>query len=205
MERNSVSLYTRNEGLLGTRIKTTAATVTALSIAVLAFVFIIMGTVPVAGKNIGDTRQTLDVPETTLVSGETTIKIIHSQNEKMTAIVTGNGAMSDEARTVCSDVTYRSVITDAIIEDGVTHIGAYAFARCDSLTSVEIPNSVASIGNSAFRLCRNLKSVTIPNSVTSIGENAFEGSGLTSVSIPYGVTSIEKFAFYSCYYLTVVV
>ena len=52
----------------------------------------------------------------------------------------------------------------------VTSIGDYAFAYCDSLTSVTIPDSVTSIGNRAFYDCSGLTSVTIPDGVTSIGE-----------------------------------
>jgi len=51
-------------------------------------------------------------------------------------------------------------ITDVVIEDGVTHIG-----------------------NFAFSWLRNLKSVTIPASVTSIGEGAFQGSRQPSINV----------------------
>ena len=81
----------------------------------------------------------------------------------------------------------------------VTSIGDWAFAYCDSLTSVTIPNSVTSIGGSAFAYCDNLTSVMIPNSVTTIGNSAFtECSGLTSMAIPDSVTSIGESAFENC-------
>ena len=41
----------------------------------------------------------------------------------------------------------------AIIPDGTTEIGEYAFSFCESLTSVTIPDSVTSIGDSAFCNC----------------------------------------------------
>ena len=94
---------------------------------------------------------------------------------------------------------YRSEIVKAIIEDGVTSIGSYAFSGCSGLTSVTIPNSVTSIGDEAFYKCSGLTSVTIPNSVTSIVSYAFSGcSGLTSVTIPNSVTSIGDSAFEYC-------
>ena len=94
-------------------------------------------------------------------------------------------------------------LTSVTIGNGVTTIGKNAFNGCSSLTSVTIGNGVTSIGRNAFYGCSSLTSVTIPNSVTSIGEQAFYGcSGLTSVTIGNGVTSIGGWAFYKCTSLT---
>ncbi len=90
-------------------------------------------------------------------------------------------------------------ITKAVIENGVTSIGSYAFWNCTSLTSVTIPDSVTSIGYDAFRDCTSLTSVTIPDSVTSIDRGAFSDcASLTSITIPDSVTSIEDGAFNNC-------
>ena len=89
-----------------------------------------------------------------------------------------------------------TLVTDLVIPDGVTSIGASAFSCCSSLTSVTISNSVTSIGAYAFRDCSSMTSVTISNSVTSIGGYAFEDcSSLTNVTISNSVTSIGSFAF----------
>lgn len=61
---------------------------------------------------------------------------------------------------------YGADITDVVIENGVTHIGNYAFSDCTGLTSMTIPDSVMWIGDYAFRGCTGLTSVTIPVSVT---------------------------------------
>lgn len=90
-------------------------------------------------------------------------------------------------------------ITDLVIPDTVTTIGAYAFRDCSDLTSVTIPSSVISIGSYAFSGCSGLTSVTIPDSVTSIGRGVFQVcTGLESVMIPESVTNIGSSAFYGC-------
>ena len=63
---------------------------------------------------------------------------------------------------------YRNIIRSVFVEDGVTSIGWYAFARFSELVSVTIPNSVTCIGVDAFAVCTALSSITIPNGVTSI-------------------------------------
>ena len=97
----------------------------------------------------------------------------------------------------------RSRVKSAVIAEGVTSIGSYAFFYCTSLTSVTIPDSVTSIGDEAFDGCRSLTSVTIPDGVTSICDNTFDGcTSLTSVTIPDSVTSIGEWAFADCTSLT---
>jgi hypothetical protein len=103
----------------------------------------------------------------------------------------------------CSWKDYRSQIKTAVIKEGVTSIGSFAFKECRILTGVTIPNGVTSIGSYAFSVCRGLTSITLPNSVTSIGKAAFfECRGLTSVTLPNSVTSIGEFAFWVCTGLT---
>ena len=87
----------------------------------------------------------------------------------------------------------RASITSAVIESGVSQIGARVFLDCVNMTSVTIAGSVTSIGNAAFRGCTGLSSITIPESVTTIGEAAFHGcTGFTSLEIPANVVTIGK-------------
>jgi len=53
-------------------------------------------------------------------------------------------------------------LTDTTLEiqEGVTNIGDYAFAGCNSLTSVTIPNSISYIGSYTFADCSSLTSIT---------------------------------------------
>ncbi len=86
------------------------------------------------------------------------------------------------------------ILPDSVQYDGVyysvTSIGEWAFSRCSSLTSIEIPNSVSHIGRSAFYCCNSLTSIGIPNSVTYIDDFAFGYTSLTSIVIPNTVTDI---------------
>ena len=87
---------------------------------------------------------------------------------------TGNMANYNPTNLAWQDAS--AGITSIVIEDGVTHIGDYAFYSCnnESFTSVNIPSSVTSIGNYAFLACNRLATVTL-NSNPSIGYNAFMG------------------------------
>ena len=94
---------------------------------------------------------------------------------------------------------YREQITKAVIESGVTSIGAHTFRFCANLTGVTIPESVRSIGAWAFGGCTVLADAKLPASLTNLGEAAFAGcAALTSVTIPAGVASISARAFFGC-------
>lgn len=81
----------------------------------------------------------------------------------------------------------------------VTGIVYYAFQKCSSLTSVEIPDSITSIGEGVFCDCSSLTNVKIGNGLTIIrSKTFFNCSGLTSVEIPDSVTYIGMSAFYNC-------
>ena len=117
--------------------------------------------------------------------------------------ISGSGDMHDYGSFDAPWYGSKSMVKSAVIADGVTSIGVYAFYECRSLTSVTILDSVTLIDDAAFYNCSSLTSVTIPDSVTSIGSSAFEGcASLTSVTIPDSVTSIGWSAFKGCASLT---
>ncbi len=138
---------------------------------------------------------------TVLYSGTCGDSVNWSLYDSGTLVISGTGAMTDYSSygNQAPWYSYKNSITSAIIENGVTSIGNYAFSDCTSLVSVTIPDSVTSISGSAFEGCTSLASVTIPDSVTTIGEYAFYGcKSLTSVTIGNGVKYISKSAFYGC-------
>ncbi len=117
--------------------------------------------------------------------------------------ISGSGDMYDYGFHSAPWYGSRSRVKSAVIAEGVTSIGRYAFDGCTSLTSVTIPSSVTSIGGATFSYCASLTSVTIPDSVTSISAFAFYNCiSLTSVTIPDSVTSIGESAFCGCDSLT---
>ena len=84
---------------------------------------------------------------------------------------------------------------------GITRIEHYAFAGCESLTSIIVPKGVTSIGNQAFSGCSSLNTILIPKSVTEIGKQALMNTGITYLTI-LGKPTIEKEAFDECEKLT---
>ena len=107
--------------------------------------------------------------------------------------ISGTGAMYDYSHKDYApwhSQGYRAKVKKAIINEGVTNIGNYAFAYCSGLTSIMIPSSVTSIGNGAFSYCSGLTSITIPSSVTNIGDGAFaDCSGLTGIWVDSNSTA----------------
>ena len=78
----------------------------------------------------------------------------------------------------------------------VTFIKAYAFHKCNLLTSATIPDTVTLIGMNSFRDCTGLRSVTVGKSVATIENYCFGWcTGLTSINIPDSVTSIGNQGF----------
>lgn len=118
-------------------------------------------------------------------------------------------------------------LTEVVLGDGLTSIGAYAFYNCLKLSKIQLPNSLKSISHNAFRGCRSLTSITIPDSVEEIGQAAFRecnlsafygkfasddkrclisngtliafaDADLTSYTISENITTIGQYAFSSC-------
>ncbi|MFR2943717.1 MAG: leucine-rich repeat protein [Lachnospiraceae bacterium] len=74
------------------------------------------------------------------------------------------------------------LVTNLVIPESVTSIGAYTFTGCSGFTSVTIPDGVTSIKDYAFAYCSGITNITIPDGVTSIGYRAFYNcSGLTKI------------------------
>ncbi len=98
---------------------------------------------------------------------------------------------------------YLDQIKTIVLPEGLTKIGANAFAKCTALTSVTIPDSVQMINRYAFRECPALKTVDLGSGTTEIGLRAFyHCTGLTSITIPGNVETVGDDAFANCTALT---
>jgi len=94
--------------------------------------------------------------------------------------ISGTGAMmyygltNDYLHSTAPWSAYDSEIETVVVEDGVTSVGAYAFARCSQLTSVSLPASVFQIDQAAF-YNSNVIRVDIPSTaIVTLGANAFD-------------------------------
>ncbi|MBR5565006.1 MAG: leucine-rich repeat protein [Roseburia sp.] len=106
-----------------------------------------------------------------------------------------------EGTTVIGAYEYQNYdyVKNIMIPDTVTEIGDYAFAGCSGITKIEMPESVITIGDHAFADCTGITSIEIPESVTTIGAYAFSGcTGVTSIEISESVISIGDHAFADC-------
>lgn len=104
--------------------------------------------------------------------------------------ISGNGAISDYAAGE-NPFANNDQIKKVVIEEGITHIGNYAFSSCYYIQSIELPEALTGIGEFAFENCTSLTSISIPDSVTSIGQYAFSGTALKSVVIPESVVILD--------------
>ena len=94
---------------------------------------------------------------------------------------------------------YNKNLTEVVIPNGVTKLGAYAFEGCTSLLKVTIPESITTIEVNTFNGCTALSQIAFPEGLTTIGNSAFYGcSNLRSITIPNNVTSIDEYAFCNC-------
>lgn len=79
----------------------------------------------------------------------------------------------------------------------LTTIGAWAFAECPNLTTVNLPASVKNFGEGAFFHCPSLSDITYGSGLTEIPAYAFAGSENFDINqaLREGVISVGDYAF----------
>ena len=129
--------------------------------------------------------------------------IYDENNDKKvdTIVISGTGNMADYSES--NRAPWGSMLgvggVDLVIEEGVTHIGNYAF-WFGYIQNISFPNSLTSIGNYAFYYTTFLKEIDLQNTkLKSIGRYAFEYCGdLCSVKLPDSLFTISSYAFSDC-------
>ena len=107
-------------------------------------------------------------------------------------------AQENEVRIAPMTFAYREDITEAVIAEGITEIGAGAFLACRALRRVHFPDSLRVIGEMAFWES-GLYEVTLPESLLRIEDNAFwSSSDLKRITVPGRNTAIGLNAFGGC-------
>lgn len=93
---------------------------------------------------------------------------------------------------------YADIITQIVVEDGITCVPQYAFSDMPNVTGVYLSKNLNYIGEYAFANCACLRSISIPAQVLEIKEYAFYGcSSMTTVKFAEGcqIQTIEEYAF----------
>jgi len=97
--------------------------------------------------------------------------------------ISGDGAISGTSASGYPWNTYASAITKAVLEEGITAIGDWAFYYCSAMESVSLPDSLTTINYGAFCFCSALTEVTIPANVILVNSNGFsQCTGLKTVT-----------------------
>ena len=124
---------------------------------------------------------TVTIPEGG-VSGQCGDSLTWTLTEDGTLTITGSGAMWDYDNNVSYApwYTYRTRISQLVLDDRITHIGSYAFYKlyrdCTDVykkDSLPLPAGLKSVGDYAFYEVRKVENLTIPDGVESIGSYAF--------------------------------
>lgn len=119
--------------------------------------------------------------------------------ENGTLTISGNGRMNNMSRSSQPWRSYMNSITNIVIEEGITYIGAEAFYELAEVKTASLPNTLTEIGYAAFCWCEGLQKIEIPGSVKIIGENAFWCClDLEEIKFNEGLVEIKDEAFTSC-------
>ena len=89
-------------------------------------------------------------------------------------------------------VNHRNLISELVIEEGITAVGNKAFHKLNQITTIKFPSTLTFIGNYVFLSCTAKGTVTIPASVTTIGNNPFIGVPIDTIVVESGNTKYES-------------
>ncbi len=125
--------------------------------------------------------------------------VIPVQIGKYPVTAIGHDAFSPQAPRTDKDLkSVRAHIRSVVIPEGVSEIGAYAFAYCGHLECVELPHSLRNIGKYAFTRCTGLRKLIIPPNLEMLDVGLFEGfSNPCHIHLPRSITYIAP-VYHNC-------
>ena len=126
--------------------------------------------------------------------------------------INGTGPMGDFVRDQTPWEAFRDRITTITVAEGVTSVGANAFADIAAMTSdgtlvtlnVSLPSTLETIGDDAFAGCVSLLQIGLPGNLTTLGNAAFQNSGLVQIGLPDSVSMLGTHVFDGCTSLSAV-
>ena len=125
-----------------------------------------------------------------------------------TLTIDGEGAMTDYDKTYALDPweDLTASIKHVVINNGITHVGKYAFGKLTALESITFPTENAiTLGAYCFSGCTALTEVRIPGNVALDDSNFASCSSLANVILEEGITTITARVFDNCTSLTSIV
>ena len=113
--------------------------------------------------------------------------------------IEGSGDMADYNYDSVPWSTYRHLICDVDLPDGITGISASAFSNCSKLTELALPGSLERLGSYCFSGCIGLTSLSLPGSIEKTDAGCFFGCvGLQSVELQEGIPYVACDMFNEC-------
>lgn len=131
--------------------------------------------------------------------GESAEYSVDRDNDRVTLTVSGNGPMTDFINARESYMAqFRDIVTDVVIQPGITAVGGYTFCEFTNLENVTIPGTAKYLGCSCFTGAGKLEHITIPEGVEVIGPKSFyKCTALRDVSLPSTLRAVDFKAFLS--------
>ena len=125
-----------------------------------------------------------------------------------TLTISGSGAMTDHSMVGTEPEwhwRWSKQVQRIVVEEGVTHIGDYAFYGFEHVSEVSLPESLQTIGWHAFDACSDLTSVFLGRSLENIGPRAFKNctalAEITFLSCPEIENSVFENVTATVYYI----
>ena len=137
-------------------------------------------------ETFSDTTQLENEEGTDVVSGECGTLVWQLDRSTGNFVIEGTGDMFDYAD--ISETPWNAeteYIKTVTVSDGITSVGAYAFAGIAGLKEIYLPDSLVMIGRNAFDGCSGLSAVVLPDSIEKMGFQAFANcTALSDINLP---------------------